>query len=249
METTAIRPAESTKDSLSFSKQYGLPGSLERWIALFPIIVFVFFAVAMSFEPTQDFAFGLVKENNVVDWLTWVPSLFGGILSLMLAKRERQRRKEWMIWVFYLVFALGLIFLAGEETSWGQDFYRYRTPGLFQRWNEQGDVTLHNLGGMNGRNHFLRLAFGLGGLIGLLAWKSERFRDIAPPRVLQAWFWLIAAKSVLDIFLISSAGKTMPSYIISELSEVIEMLVAVAGLLYVWLNGRRLARLSPPTSR
>jgi hypothetical protein len=243
MEKTSVSLAEPKKETLPFSEQYGLPGSLERGIALFPLVGFVSFAVAMSFEATQDFAFGLVRENNVVDWLTWVPALSGGILGLMLAKRERQHGREWMIWNFYLIFALGLIFLAGEETSWGQDFYRYQTPSLFQRWNEQGDVTLHNLDGLNGRNHFLRLAFGVGGLIGLLAWKSERFRDLAPPRVLRVWFWLIAAKSVLDIFFISSAGETMPSYIISELSEVIEMLVAMAGLLYVWLNGRRLARL------
>jgi hypothetical protein len=243
MQKTAIRPTESTAQTLSFPEQYGLPASLERWIALFPIVVFPFFAVAMSFEATQDFAFSLVKENNVVDWLTSVPALCGGILSLILANRERRRGKNWMIWVFYLVFALGLVFLAGEETSWGQDFYRYQTPEYFARHNEQGDLTLHNLDGMNGRNHFLRLVFGLGGLIGLLAWRSERLRDVAPPRALQTWFWLIAGKSVLDIFFISSAGETMPSYIISELSEVIEMLVAMAGLLYVWLNGRRLARL------
>jgi hypothetical protein len=80
-------------------------------------------------------------------------------------------------------------------------------------------------------------------LIGLLAWKSERFRDVAPPKALQVWFWLIALKSVLDIHFIAAAGESMPAYIISELSEVIEMLIAMAGLLYVWLNGRRLARL------
>jgi hypothetical protein len=105
-------------------------------------------------------------------------------------------------------------------------------------------VTLHNLDGMNARNHYLRLAFGAGGLIGLLLWKIERFRDIAPPHPLQIWFWLIVLKSILDIQFISSAGDTMPSYIISELSEVIEMLTAMAGLLYVWLNGRRLGRLA-----
>jgi hypothetical protein len=236
METEAKQPE-------SFSKEYGLPGSFRLWIVLFPIVVFTLFTVAMSIDKTQDYAFALVKENALVDWLTWIPALVGGVLGIALAVRERRRGKESLIWLFYLIFALGLIFIAGEETSWGQNLYHYQTPGFFARYNEQGDVTLHNLDGMNGRNHFLRLGFGVGGLIGLLAWKSERFRDIAPPRALQGWFWLIALKSVLDIHFISTAGENMPSYIICELSEVIEMLVAMAGLLYVWLNARRLARL------
>jgi hypothetical protein len=162
--------------------------------------------------------------------------------------QERRRGKEKMIWLFYLIFAIGLIFIAGEETSWGQDFFHFHTPGFFERHNEQDDLTLHNLDGMNGRNHYLRLAFGVGGLFGLLAWKSARFRDVAPPRALQVWFWLIALKSLLDIHFIASAGETTPSYIIMELSEVIEMLIAMAGLLYVWLNGRRLARLAGPNA-
>jgi hypothetical protein len=197
----------------------------------------------MSLDATQDFAFNLVKENNVVDWLTSAPAFIGGVLGLRLAMQERRRGKEKMIWAFYLVFALGLIFIAGEETSWGQDFFHFRSPHFFEKYNEQGDLTLHNLDGMNGRNHYLRLGFGVGGLIGLLLWKSERFRDIAPPRALQIWFWLIALKSLLDIHFIASAGETTLSYIIMELSEVIEMLIAMAGLLYVWLNGRRLTRL------
>jgi hypothetical protein len=231
-------------ESHSFTRQYGLPRILEYCILFFPIVVFALFVVGMSLKMTQDVAFTLVKENNIVDWLTSAPALAGGILGISLAMRERQGGKEKLIWLFYLLFAIGLIFIAGEETSWGQDFFQYHTPGFFQRHNEQGDVTVHNLDGMNARNHYLRLAFGAGGLIGLLLWKSERFRDIAPPRVLQVWFWLIAAKSVLDIRYIKSAGQTMPSYVISELSEVIEMLIAIAGLLYVWLNARRLGRLA-----
>ncbi len=239
-------PADARVETQSFARQYQLPAALERLIGLFPVVILVSFAVAMSFEAIQDYAFALVKENNVVDWLTFVPALCGGMLGVKVAMRERQRGKERLIWLFYLIFALGLIFIAGEETSWGQDFYRYRTPDFFERWNEQGDVTLHNLDGLNGRNHFLRLAFGVGGLIGLLAWKSDRFRDAAPPCALQIWFWLIAIKSLLDICVTPFAGASMPAYIVSQLSEVIEMLVAMAGLLYVWLNSRRLARVAAP---
>jgi hypothetical protein len=35
----------------------------------------------------------------------------------------------------------------------------------------------------------------------------------------------------------------MPAFIISQLSEVVELLVAMAGAIYFWLNGRRFARL------
>jgi hypothetical protein len=228
----------------SFAEQYGLPAAIRWWIVLFPIVVFALFTVAMSLDVTQDFAFNLVKENNVVDWLTSAPAFIGGVLGLRLAMQERRRGKEKMIWLFYFVFALGLIFIAGEETSWGQDFFHFRTPGFFERHNEQGDLTFHNLEGWQGKNHLLRLAFGVGGLVGLRAWKSERFRDVAPPIALRVWFWLIVAKSVLDIYTKAYPPEPMPAFIVYQLSEVVEMLVAMAGLLYVWLNGRRLGRLA-----
>ncbi len=239
-----LRAACARMETLSFAEEYQLPASLERWIVLFPTVVFVLFAVTMSFDATQDYAFALVKENNLVDALTWVPALLGGVLGVILAVRERRRGREWVIWFFYLIFALGLFFLAGEETSWGQDFHQYKTPDFFERRNEQGEVSLHNLEGWQGKNHLLRLAFGAGGLIGLRAGKSERFRDIAPPIALRVWFWLMVAKSVLDIYIKAYPPAPMPAFIISQLSEVVEMLVAMAGLLYVWLNGRRLARSS-----
>jgi hypothetical protein len=226
----------------SFAEEYDLPRGLKFWIFFFPIVVLGGFAVAMSIDSIQDYAFGLVDENALVDYLTWIPAFFGSVLGARLALRERKRGRETMIWLFYLVFAAGLFFIAGEETSWGQDFFHFQSPALFQKWNAQGDLTLHNLDGWNGKNHFLRIGFGVGGLIGLLLWKSQRLRDLAPPRVLQVWFWLIIGKSLLDIHFGPIMSDTVPAYIIGQLSEVIEMLVAIAGLLYVWLNGRRLGR-------
>ncbi len=52
---------------------------------------------------------------------------------------------------------------------------------------------------------------------------------------------MIVGKSLLDIYVAIFPPRPMPAFIISQLSEVVEMLVAMAGLLYVWLNGRRLA--------
>ncbi|MGI9114027.1 MAG: hypothetical protein DLM52_02225 [Chthoniobacterales bacterium] len=230
------------KSEQEFVANYGLPVAWKRAIILFPIIAFSLFAVAMFLESTQDYAFALVEDNNVVDILTFLPAFAGGVLGIIVAMRARRLGKEKLVWLFYLLFALGLIFIGGEETSWGQNLYHYRTPEVFDRWNEQGEVTIHNLDGLNDRNHFLRLAFGAGGLIGLLAWKSARFRDLAPPRVLQIWLWLIALKSALDIYTTPYAARLMNAYIVAQLSEVIEMLIAIAGLLYVWLNGRRLQR-------
>jgi hypothetical protein len=230
-------------DTRSFTAQYGLPAAWKYVIVVFPIIIFIGFAIAMYPESTQDYAFALVEDNSVVDALTFVPAFAGGIVALFVANRLRWRGREKLLWMFYLALGLGLIFIGGEETSWGQNFFHYHTPEIFQRWNEQGEVTLHNVDGLNDRNHFLRLAFGAGGLIGLLMWKSARFRDLAPPRALAIWFWLIALKSALDIFTTSRAGTSMNAYIIAQLSEVIEMLIAIAGLLYLWLNLRRMKRL------
>lgn len=194
----------------------------------------------MSIPAIQDFGFQLVQEGHPVEVLTSVCALWGGIIGVALAASAYRHQESALTILFYMVFALGLIFLGGEEMAWGQDILDYSTPDFIGRVNTQHEMTLHNIEGWQGRNHLLRLSFGLGGLAGILLGRLRAFRSIAAPRLLHAWFALIVLKSLIDIYVKSHEVGDMTWYIINQMSEVVEMMVSMAGLLYVWLNRRML---------
>lgn len=43
------------------------------------------------------------------------------------------------------MFALGLLFLLGEELNWGQLIFRWETTGWFARHNDEQETNLHNV--------------------------------------------------------------------------------------------------------
>lgn len=45
----------------------------------------------------------------------------------------------------HLVLALAFFLGAGEELAWGQHALGFGTPAAYERWNAQGEVTIHNL--------------------------------------------------------------------------------------------------------
>lgn len=194
----------------------------------------------MCIDSIQDFGFQMVQEGYPVEVLTSVSAFWGGILGLALAASAIRHKASILTTGFYALFALGLIFLGGEEVSWGQDFLGYATPDLIGSVNTQHEMTLHNIEGWQGKNHLLRLAFGLGGLVGILLGRVQFFRPIAAPPLLHAWFFLIVLKSLVDIYVKDHEVGDMTFYIVNQMSEVVELMVSLAGLLYVWLNRRML---------
>lgn len=62
------------------------------------------------------------------------------VLALFLLTRAED---NWMrIWL--VLIALGSLFLLGEETSWGQHYFRWGTDGWFAEMNDQAETNLHN---------------------------------------------------------------------------------------------------------
>lgn len=67
------------------------------------------------------------------------------MLALLAARRLARERAAAAL---LCVFALGCVFLAGEELSWGQHVFGWATPEAFAS-NVQGETNLHNLSGVN----------------------------------------------------------------------------------------------------
>jgi hypothetical protein len=49
-----------------------------------------------------------------------------------------------LMWTVALIAALSCIYIAGEETSWGQHFFHWSTPEYWAAINRQDETNLHN---------------------------------------------------------------------------------------------------------
>lgn len=66
------------------------------------------------------------------------------VVSLVLAVDTfvRADTRNLRLWLGVVVF--GLIYLLGEETSWGQHYFGWDAGGVFARINDQGETNFHN---------------------------------------------------------------------------------------------------------
>lgn len=84
----------------------------------------------------------LPGEDRLIEWLQFVFFLAGSGHAFLLVKGgEGLPRLTWA------VIGLGLLFIAGEEISWGQRFLRFETPENLAAINLQQEFNLHNIGG------------------------------------------------------------------------------------------------------
>lgn len=212
---------------------------------IFPVAVFFLAAFFLALPVTRRSTLWLLEENHPVEMLTFIFLLAGGLRGAILAWRTyRQGEAKLCIW-FYLVFAAALLLTAMEEIAWGQKFLDFETPSAWKELNAQGETTLHNVHLLQGRSELFRLTFGLGGLIGIWAARYPSLRKIAAPAILQSWFLVITAHSVVDLFNDIVPVQKDFDVGIYWLSELTEMLIGIAGFLYMHVNSRMFAGKRP----
>lgn len=211
-------------------------------IVVFPVIVASVFATLFWADGTRLQAVWMIKENRPVQLATFATLLAASLLGLLLAWRLGRHGAGFWVTAFYAVFALGSLVTAMEEVAWGQWFFGFETPFNVWQINRQRELTLHNIPPFHRNTVWFRTAFALGGLTGLALSRLPRFRMVAVPPVLWSWFIVIALLAGTDFYLDHNSvnvyfDKIMGLY----MSEVVEMLIGMAGFLYVWLNFRKLS--------
>lgn len=144
---------------------------------------------------------GLAEHATVI---VLVPGIAAGFAAYRLRARFPDRRLG--AWV--LAWTLACVYFAGEEVSWGQHLFGWRTPDTLQALNRQGETNLHNLSSWLDRKP--RAAVELWILAAGLAvplWR--RFRGHVPNAERAAdWFWpTIATVPSAALFLAFRAHK------------------------------------------
>jgi hypothetical protein len=209
----------------------------------FPIVVAVLFAVLLSIPETRSEARWLLsgsqREQRPVELITFAAFMVGGIMGMTLSWRLIRRGEPFYLIAFYAMFSLGLLVTGLEEVAWGQWLFRFDTPDTFKAINRQRELTLHNIRGLHGHSEYFRLAFGVGGLLGLGAAFVKPLRRIAVPRLLWSWVIVIAVFAAID-FLMDIYRPDRYTYRTFGvyMSEITEMLIGLLGIFYVWLKAR-----------
>jgi hypothetical protein len=208
-----------------------------RAIVWFP---FIFVAVLWipALFPTNGYRIFslLAHENGPIELPTALLALLAAWMSVRHALLLRRDGKPSWIWAFYILFGVGM-FLAGmEEIAWGQQILRFPTPAFWAEINAQHETTLHNLGPLQGHSEYFRLVFCLGAVVGLLAGRFRVFALVAVPPLL--WSWLLLMTGITLVDTLNDFYPIEPYFdrYVNKFSEVIELMIAMVGCLYVRLN-------------
>jgi hypothetical protein len=135
------------------------------------------------------------------------------VVAVVYGVRVLVRRRELPGVIVLLVAALvvGSFFFAGEESSWGQWWFRFKTPKALEDMNEQGEFGLHNITGMRfwlnaTPRRLLMLATLAGGIVLPLAALPWRRRLLAR----RGWlYWLVPTWRIVPAA-VATAGSGLP---------------------------------------
>ena len=227
------------------------PASDPAWwaVALLPLVSLLGLAALHVLSwPTYEAA---VREDGPVEWLTVLVYVAAAGVGLALARGLWARGLR-VPALLHLLLALGLLFVGGEEASWGQRQIGFTGPESLVERNLQAEANLHNLLG-HASLHLVYIAVGLyGGLAWRFVHRIPVLRDrpalYAPPPVLALYFLLVALYYIGWFLSVPQAqvfGVTLDVERVYRSQEFPELLLSVGFLLFLVHVLRRVRRSGP----
>jgi hypothetical protein len=112
------------------------------WLAFWlPLLGAV--AVAATYGHRRAY-YWLLAEDHPVEWLQFALVVAGSLLAAMTALRLH-REGDRLGSTLFVVFALGMFVIAGEEISWGQRVFAFGTPTDLASVNNEHEFNVHNI--------------------------------------------------------------------------------------------------------
>jgi hypothetical protein len=205
-------------------------------VGLAPLVIVGGMALVLAVPATREAGIWLLLEDHPVEIATFGFLVAAGLASLYQAWSSWRRREGRLTPIFFLAFGAGLILTGMEEIAWGQYWLGFETPAALADLNVKGEATLHNISGLDGRTEILRVAFGIGGLIGIWLNHVGRLPAITPPTVLWTWFAVIAIIAAYDFVNDITALVGAFDTVVEWIDELVELLIGVAALLFVMMK-------------
>ena len=188
-----------------------------------PVILFVISAMVGIFYNVFQLTFGQpAKEGFMEDYATmlYVFACFVLLASVFTLKRSFfPLRDRYKIFLFLFILMAVLTVVFGEEVSWGQRVIGYESFGVFEKYNYQDEVNLHNF--FNPLFKYLYPIAGMSLFVGLLLnWLFDK-KDKSH------LFYLFVPHQSLFFLVFFMAASTYNGH-----SEIFEEMVSVLSLLY-----------------
>ena len=206
-------------------------------VARLPFWILFVSAFLLTLPITREAAIWALAENRPIELLTFVFLIIGGVRGVILAWQIRRSQPKTIV-ICYLLFSLGLLAIGAEEVAWGQWFVGFETPAALSEINTQNELTLHNLEVFNDHLEIFPLLFGIVGIASVWFNKLPSLNQLSSPVALLPWYLIITFVSAIDLTQDFFIIQEQLDHLVNHLDEVIEMLVAIAGFLYIWLNAK-----------
>ena len=221
---------------------------MKKTLQLLPFVLLFGFFAGLIVPPTRALTLWMLQENHPVELLTFLFLIAGGGLAIQLAVTLIRQHRAHGSTAFFILVGFALLVIGMEEISWGQQFFGFDTPESMEAMNQQGEINLHNLEGIHGKTEWLRLFFGISGLIGIAIGRIKKLQLISISPLLLTWFLLISAHATADLMNDFIQTPTRIEYTMSETSELIELMIGIAAWLYLWLKRKEITGPSEPKS-
>ncbi len=149
---SALTPRGSAPNGSASATAGAHPAEVGRapWVrialGLLPFLGLAVDAVSVRLMPPAMFHWAYVSEFGLAELGTAAAFGTAAFLAFGLAARSR-RVAPAGVRALYLLFALGALFAALEEISYGQHFVGWQSPRWFAEQNAQHETNLHNLFG------------------------------------------------------------------------------------------------------
>jgi hypothetical protein len=200
----------------------------------------------------RDAYWAVVGEDRLAEVLTFVAYLPAALLAFVVSRRLSRAglRVESAL---LLLLGVGLLFIAGEEISWGQRQLGFRGPEALVERNLQGEANLHNLLGRYALHGAYIVVSAYGAFLGrVLIPRVPRLRSrpwlFVPQKDLMPWFGICLVYYVWADYLnpvlrrIFGESVALGRLTGPKLQESAELALAAGVLLFV---GRLAVRRRP----
>lgn len=117
------------------------------WLELISCLIICLYSILIFLS--KEAAIRMTREDGIVEITSAICYFISGCLLIDLFIRSRSLKKRYFLKTgrnyFYLLLGILFFVFCGEELSWGQRIFGFKTPDFIQDINYQGEVNIHNL--------------------------------------------------------------------------------------------------------
>jgi hypothetical protein len=227
------------------------PGWSEAWWWLvIPVAVALFIVGSYQLAPDWYHRRILPEGYGALEFTQFVLALSAMFIAALLLFRPFVRARP-LVFAVALIGALGSLYIAGEEMSWGQHFFHWNTPEYWAKINVDDETNLHKAYDIFDKVPRVTLELGvlIGGLLLPTAayfrpeLRASRFALFLPPAALVPIALLALCFKLLDE---ARARELLVAY--ERPSESTELYLFFFILAYLIVYTRRIGELEADQS-